>query len=91
MYQTVLTVLTKYIAPHLTTTQRSALPPEESVPSTSSATRVASSPTRGDGVVSSVLSVQSVQREHAAVYTCQAANTFGSDVRTYFVNVVGES
>lgn len=43
------------------------------------------------GQVSSTLSVASVNRQHAAVYTCQAANTFGSDVRTYFVNVVGEN
>ncbi|KAK8745272.1 hypothetical protein OTU49_000103, partial [Cherax quadricarinatus] len=36
----------------------------------------------------SVLVIPSITRAHAAVYTCQASNLYGTDSRTFFINVV---
>ncbi|XP_047494788.1 Down syndrome cell adhesion molecule-like protein Dscam2 [Penaeus chinensis] len=41
-----------------------------------------------DGGRTSVLLMNPTTRSHAAVYTCQVANRYGTDSRTFFVNVV---
>ncbi|XP_071538976.1 cell adhesion molecule Dscam2-like isoform X2 [Panulirus ornatus] len=41
-----------------------------------------------EGGRTSVLVISSTTRAHAAVYTCQASNRYGSDSMTFFLNVV---